>query len=99
MLVVPRSDIVLAGMITLRQNGINVIHRVAFNSRLNQVRLKFDLARIRQLDVPDRSKDTVLVNRVNVAHGDNPPEVCPILTPHIVQIETQFYHIHAGFAQ
>jgi hypothetical protein len=35
MLVMSRRDIVLAGMITLRQDGVNIIHLVACIARLD----------------------------------------------------------------
>ena len=72
MLVVLSGDILLTGNITFRQDGIDIVETAVGGARLNQSRLKLDLTQLGQIDLPKWTKYAVFVNRVDVAHGDNP---------------------------
>jgi len=75
MLVVPSGDIPVTGNIALRQNRINLVQTVTCGGGSDQPRLKLDFTVVWQIDVSDWAEYAVLIDRVNVIHGDRSLEV------------------------
>jgi hypothetical protein len=70
-LVVVGGNIVFTRRMTPSEDCINVVEARLLPFGINRVNLKFHLASIRQTDRLDRAEDTVFVDRVNAAHGEN----------------------------
>ena len=62
MLVVTLGDIVFTRAKSLRQNGVDVVERWPIRSFLDEVSLELDFAMIRQVHLPRRPENSVLID-------------------------------------
>jgi hypothetical protein len=68
---VSRGNVVFAGMVSFREDGVNAIKVLNLGILLDDPRLKFDLAWIGQIDSPHGMKVAVFKDCVNGIHGES----------------------------